>query len=219
MHIINFIFHIGVVLAVYNFLWWIVMLVFKILRGMGQKHIFEIYFIKAIRYLFLADVIFLVAIEESGGLLLLNYFIIAGLIMLVYFMGKIQKNQMKSSFFSVRTSGNIQGMNSIFNQIKPIFDIRYEILVVTLALGLYIFFLIFPGYAYNPIANWFLENIKGIEEAPIFGFIFKVIGFFFLVSVLLKMVNGIMTVLTGRGLSRRRNDDDDNHFDDYTEVE
>lgn len=220
MDLLIFIFRIGVVLAVYNFLWWLFMIGIKILRGNGEKQVFEVYFIKAVRYLFLVDVIFLFTIEQSGGVLAFNDYLLAGLIMLVYFVGKIQKKQVRNSFFNIRTSTGIGEMNNLFNRIKPIFDLRLEILVVVLAMGLFSVFYFFTEIAYNPIANWLVENIIGIEEAPVFGFIFKVIGFFFLVSVLMKLMQGVMTLLTGgRANKYPNNKRDDDGFDDYTEIE
>lgn len=220
MDLLNFIFRIGVVLAVYNFLWWLFMIGLKILRGSGEKQVFEVYFIKAIRYLFLVDVIFLFTIEQSGGTLLLNYYLFAGMIMLVYFVGKIQKKQVRNSFFNIRTSAGFGEMNNLFNRMKPIFNLRLEVLVVVLAMALFAVFYFFSQIAYNPIANWLVENIIGIEEAPVFGFIFKVIGFFFLVSVLMKLVQGVMTLITGGQVNYypKKNDRDDG-FDDYTEIE
>lgn len=220
MDLLNFIFRIGVVLAVYNFLWWLFMIGVKILRGNGEKQVFEVYFIKAIRYLFLVDVIFLFTVEQTGGLLSLNYYLFAGMIILLYFVGKIQKKQVRNSVFNIRSSTGVGELNNLFNRIKPIFDLRLEILVVVLAMVLYTVFYFFTQIAYNPIANWLVKNIIGIEEAPVFGFVFKVIGFFFLVSVLVKLMQGIMTLLTGGRVNKYPNNKRDNDdFDDYTEVE
>ncbi|PKR80863.1 hypothetical protein CW751_06745 [Brumimicrobium salinarum] len=224
MEVLNFIFRIGVILAVYNFLWWIIMLFLNVLRGGKPKMLFEVYLIKSVRYLFLVDVIFLFAIKQASGMLILNDILLAGMILLIYFIGKIQSKQQRQSIFQVRGQANIPGVQSFLNGIKPAFDIRLEIAVVVLAVSVLFGFYFAPHLASNTISNWFLESILNIEDTPVFGFIFKVIGFFFMMSVIFKIIGSIMTLLSGgnRGNQYDDQDDDDNgdddHFDDYTEV-
>lgn len=202
------------------------MLGIKLLRGNQSKQLFEVYLIKTIRYVFLADVIFLFCIEQAGGLVLLNDVLLGGLILLIYFTGKIQSKQKRQSLFNVRGSANVPGMNDFMNRFKPKFDIRYEILVVVLAMLVFGGFYFAPTWASNNISNWFLESILNIEDTPVFGFIFKIVGFFFLISVMLRIVNAVLTIITGGVQDTNHNalghddddDDDDDHFDDYTEV-
>lgn len=200
------------------------MLGINLLRGGRPKELFEIYFIKTIRYVFLADVIFLFGVQQAGGLVLLNDLLMGGLILLIYFTGKIQSKQQRQSLFSVRGKANIPGIGDILNKIKPAFDIRFEIGVVVLALAVFAGFYFAPYLASNAISNWFLESILNIEDTPVFGFIFKVVGFFFMVSVLMRIANAIMAILFGgnkRGESytdENSRDNNDDHFDDYTEI-
>lgn len=167
--------------------------------------------------MFLADVIFLFCIQQVGGVLLLNDVLIAGLILLIYFVGKIQSKQQRQSFLSFRGQANIPGMSDFVNRLKPAFDLRFEILVVVLSLLVFSGFYFAPDLAYNAISNWFLDSILNIEDTPVFGFVFKVIGFFFLLSVIMKITGGLMTLLSGGKQASRQNDDDD-HFDDFTEI-
>ena len=59
---------------------------------------------------------------------------------------------------------------------------------------------------------------------PILGFIFKVIGFFFLINILIKISNGILFLISGN-LSNKNihpNSDSSNkndEFDDYEEID
>lgn len=222
--LLNFIFRIGVILAVYNFLWWLIMTGINLLRGGRPRLLFEVYFIKTIRYVFLADVIFLFCVQQAGGLVLVNDLLLAGLILLIYFTGKIQSKQNRQSLFSVRGKANLPGIGDILNRIKPAFDIRFEIAVVVLALVVFGGFYFAPYLASNAISNWFLESILNIEDTPVFGFIFKIVGFFFMISVIMKVANAIMTILMGRTKSNKeypdekRDDKNDDHFDDYTEI-
>lgn len=194
------------------------MLLVNLLRGGRPKQLFEVYFIKAIRYVFLVDVIFLFSISQAGGILLINDLIISGLILFIYFVGRIQSKQEKQLFFTFRGQTNIPGVGDILKSMRPIFDLRFEVGVVVLALGIFIGFYFAPALAENKISNWFLESILNIEDTPVFGFVFKVIGFFFLLSVLMKVVGGILVVLSGGKTTTHQDQNDDNHFDDYTEV-
>ncbi|PWH81559.1 hypothetical protein DIT68_14620 [Brumimicrobium oceani] len=199
------------------------MLFIRVLRGGRPKILFEIYFIKTIRYVFLADVIFLFSIQQAGGLVLINDLLLAGLILLIYFTGKIQSKQERQSLFSVRGKANIPGFGDLLNRLKPVFDIRLEIGVVVLALAIFSGFYFAPHLASNTISNWFLESILNIEDTPVFGFIFKIVGFFFMISVLMRIANAIMAILMGSKKEADfaeddHKDNDDDHFDDYTEI-
>ena len=220
MEILNYIFRIGVILAVYNFLWWLIVLGINLLRGGGRKQLLEVYLTKAIRYTFLADVLFLFSMHQKGGLVELNSILITGLILLIYFVGKIQKKQKRQSFFAISGQANVPGMNDFIERMKPKFNLRYEAIVVFLAIGLFVGFYFKPTLASNAISNWFLNNILGIMDAPVFGFIFKVIGFFFMLSVILKIVGGFTSIITGRGYSNTidQNEKNDDDFDEYTEI-
>jgi hypothetical protein len=80
----------------------------------------------------------------------------------------------------------------------------------------------YPDYAFNGVSLWFKESILSIEKTPIFGWIFKLIGFFFLVSILLKVVNTFFLLISGKMLIQTRagfrKKDGDDRFDDFEEL-
>jgi hypothetical protein len=80
----------------------------------------------------------------------------------------------------------------------------------------------YPDYAFNGVSLWFKESILSIEKTPIFGWIFKLIGFFFLVSILLKVVNAFFLLISGKMLIQTRGGfrkkDADDRFDDFEEL-
>ena len=106
--------------------------------------------------------------------------------------------------------------------------------MILVAIGFYLLFVFIPETAFNPITNWFVESIINIADTPVFGFIFKVIGFFFLLRVLFRFIGGILQVLGLKSPvtfqaspfseidvdveeeNNKKKDDDD--FDDYEEV-
>src|SRR5690554_7280719 len=102
------------------------MMALNILRGGSPKQLLEVYIIKTVRYVFLADVMFLFCKEQASGQLLVNDLLIAGLILLIYFVGKIQSKQQRQSMFSIRGRANIPGMDDVLNRFKPVFDVRLE---------------------------------------------------------------------------------------------
>lgn len=218
VEILNFIFRIGVLLAIYNFLWWLINLGLSALRGGRRKMLPEAYLIKLVRYFFLVDVTFLFCLDNGLGGIDFDRVLIAGLVLLIYFIGKLQSNQMRRSLLSVR--GNMPGMEEMIKRMTPVFNVRYEIGVILIAVATFTLFIFYPSWASNPISNWFLESILDIEDTPVFGFIFKVIGFFFMASIIVKVTQGILSLFIRGDVKNDsdQTDDDDDHFDDFTEI-
>lgn len=216
MNLLDFIFRLGVVFAIYGFLWGIFELGILMFSAGRKRALGEIYFIKAVKYVFLADVTFLFCMDSSNSsMFVINQVIFSGIILLTYFIGKLQKSQNRSMFFK------IAGAN--LPQKQASFNLRAETIVIVLALGVFIAFWFFPEYASNPISKWFHDSIINIEDTPVFGFIFKVIGFFFLLSLIFKMVNTFTFLLSGGKVGNQppNNNDTNNNsdkFDDYEEL-
>lgn len=215
MNLLDFIFRLGVVFAIYGFLWGIFELGIRIIASGRQRSIPEVYLFRAVKYFFLVDVTFLFCLESiSSDMVVLNQVIFAGVILLTYFIGKLQKNQNKSMLFRFAGAGLPQKENN--------FHLKSEISIIVISLVIFGLFWYYPNYASNPISLWFHESIIDIEDTPVFGFIFKVIGFFFLLNLIFKMLGAITFVLNGGRLggnnTGNQNNSDDNHFDDYTEI-
>lgn len=212
MNLLDFIFRLGVVFAIYGFIWGLFEIGLRLLSAGRKRSLGEIYLVKGVKYIFLADVTFLFCFDGSNSTMyVVNQVIFSGLILLTYFTGKLQQNQNRSVLFKVAGLPTIQ----------PAFNLRAEMFVIILALLVFASFWFFPEYASNPISKWFHDSILNIEDTPIFGFIFKVIGFFFLLSLIFKMLNAFTFLLSGGkvgGKSQRKNDDQNDHFDDFEEL-
>jgi hypothetical protein len=219
MQIIELIFKIGVLLAIYGFIWFFINLLISLLSGGRKKSIGEVYFSKGVKSVFLVNVLFLYGMDSSQNGIDWFNMIISGLILLLYFIGQMQKDQQQAAMMD-----RFSGMLSVVSKTR--FNRKAEIIVVTIAFLVYTFFFFFPEFAKNPIAQWFYQQVTGLEKTPIIGFIFKLIGFFFLLGILLKITNGIMFLISGKpimnvsgsfktGNSRKENDDD---FDDFEEL-
>lgn len=210
MELLNFVFRLGVVFAIYGFLWGIIELAFLLLSAGRRRSIGEVYLIKGLKYFFLVDVTFLFCLERSdASMIVVNQLVFAGIILLTYFIGKFQNNQNKRLMFQMMGPG--------MPKQQLLFHARSEILVILLALLAFAFFGFYPEYATNPLSLWFHESIMNIEDTPVFGFIFKVIGFFFLINLIAKMINGINFILSGQAFKTPRRSKND-EFDDFTEL-
>ena len=205
MEILELTFQLGVFFAIYSFIWFFVDLGFMLLNGGKPRSLVETYFFKGIQYVFLVNVIFLFSIDmNSGSIALANLFPII-FILALYFIGKFQKSQnnvLMLSRMGIATS------TSKFNS-------KYEITIIILSLLVFIGFIFRPDIANNVVAFWFKESILDIESTAIIGFIFKVIGFFFLMSILFKTVNSFQYISESLINKNQRKDSD---FDDYEEI-
>lgn len=216
MDLIRLVFQLGVLFAIYSFIWFFIDLGLALLVAGRNRALPEIYLIKAVKYLFLVNVTFLFALEKNNTLSVIGV-IPSATVLVVYFLGKFQQKQRQAQVLS-QFGGKGFGLGLDF-------DRRYEIGVIALAVMLFILLLTFPEYAENNIATWFRQSIIDIEKTVIIGFIFKVIGFFFLLGMLLKMVNAFNYLISGRPLvdfqtymggKTTKNTKDD--FDDYEEI-
>ncbi|MNK28031.1 hypothetical protein D3C87_464000 [compost metagenome] len=223
MEFISLIFRLGVILAIFSFIWGILKFGFVLLRGgVPMSYPLGLAF-KTVQYLLIADVAILFCTDNPNGNLSTS--ITTGLILLMYFIGKVQNMQFKAMM-----SIQIQG-RALTEGPKPKMSIEFGI--VALAMAVFGFLLWKPEFAENAISNWFYRNIIDIENTPIFGFIFKIVGFFFTIGMLLRMLNALSVIFSGRAFGQRqqnsnsnnntgrndRNDRNDTHFDDYEEVE
>ena len=220
MEVIHLIFKIGVLLAIYGFIWFFINLLISLATGGRKKTVGEVYFSKGVKSIFLVNVLFLYGLDDGQNEIDLFNMIVSGLVLLLYFIGQMQKNERQAEMME-KYSNLLRGIgaNSRFNK-------KAEIIVLSLSILFYSSLFFLHDFAKNPIALWFYETVTGIEKTPLIGFIFKVIGFFFLLSILIKIFNGINYLLSGKPLlnvktgyyAGRKKDKDDDSFDDFEEV-
>lgn len=102
------------------------------------------------------------------------------------------------------------------------FNLRAEIILIVLSLLIFVGFWFKPEWASNPMSLWFHESILDIEDTPIFGFIFKIVGFFFLLGLINKMVSAFTFLLNGGRTNNPRppkNHDDQDDYIDFEEID
>lgn len=218
LELINLIFRLGVLFAIYGFLWFFIDMGLKILLGSRKRSLGEVYVIKTIKYLFLVNVTFLFCLQQlNEPEYHVNYMHVAPsfVVLMVYFLGKLQQNEQRIQLMSSFT----QGMKDVpFNR-------RWEISLIVLSALTFVGLVSYPQFSENAIAKWFQRSIIDIEETVIIGFIFKIIGFFFLIGLFFKMLNALnfivsgkpmVNVRTGFGSKKASNEDS---FDDYEEID
>lgn len=215
MELFQFIFRLGVVFAIFGFIWGLIDLMIMLISSGRKRQVGEIYIVKAVKYFFLVDVTFLICMNgEFTGFNSTSQLVFGTIVLLMYFIGKLQNGQNKQRMFQMATNGIMKSQGG--------FNIRFEIGIIIFALSVFVLFWFFPNYSENPLSLWFQDAIINIEDTPIFGFIFKLIGFFFLISIIFKMVNAFFFLISGQAFKQKSNNDDDNNrkdFDSFEEVE
>jgi len=211
MELLNFIFLLGVVFAIYGFIWSLINFGIMILGAGRKRSVAEAYIFKAIQYLLLVDITFLICYDNIiEGLNYNSQLVFGACVLLLYFVGKLQRRQNKQLFLKFYS-------NVIPNPLST-FRFWAEVLVIVIAVGVFILFCFKPLWAINSISVWFQDSILNIEDTPIFGFIFKVIGFLFLVNILFKVINSLFMLLSGRAFVANEDQSDEDHFDPYQEI-
>jgi hypothetical protein len=205
----------GVVFAIYGFIWVLIELGLAILRSGRSKTKLDEYLTKGVKYLILTDVTFLFCLDIENGEITLYRLVMASFVLLTYFLGKLQKDQRRNFLFK-----NLDGKSA-----TSTFDLKLEVGLISLNILIFTGFMFYPDYARNPLSLWFRSSILDIENTIIIGFVFKLIGFLFLAGMILKMINGIMFLLSGKPFIQAssyfgtNNSKSENKFDDYEEVE
>ena len=207
MEILGLTFQLGVFFAIYGFIWFFIDLGIKFITSGAVKSELSNYLVKGVKYLFLVNVIFLFSVSDTEAKIELRALVPVMLILFLYFVGKFQKNQNKNIFLSR------MGIQS--NAVQ--FNSRYEMVLIMLSLLVFILFILEPSIAQNNIAKWFKVTIIDIETTAIIGFIFKIIGFFFLLDILTKTINAFQFIIA-RIVSKAPSNNTDK-FDDFEEVE
>ena len=207
MEILGLTFQLGVFFAIYGFIWFFIDLGIKFITSGAVKSELSNYLVKGVKYLFLVNVIFLFSVSDTEAKIELRALVPVMLILFLYFVGKFQKNQNKNIFLSrIGIQSNAVQFNS-----------RYEMVLIMLSLLVFILFILEPSIAQNNIAKWFKVTIIDIETTAIIGFIFKIIGFFFLLDILTKTMNAFQFIIA-RIVSKAPSNNKDK-FDDFEEVE
>ena len=211
MILLTLVFKLGVRFAIFNFIWFFLELVHKMLTGMRPPFLAEHYILKALKYIFLVSITFSYCLEFAPNepVYVLNWqkLLPGGLILMLYLLGKFQKQQEQIQFLA--------GFQLPMQQ-KP-YSKNLEIALLVLSA------LTFTGLYLNPslteigILNWFEANMSSLEKAFLLGFIFQVLGFFFVLSILFRLLRIFRPKPPKSDIDADQHQDYD-QFTDYEEV-
>jgi hypothetical protein len=218
--IFDFAFRLGVLFAVFSFIWGMIRIGLSLIRNsIAEKSVVEEYSLKTLQYFFLVDVTFLFCLKSNASFeVLIQEFFLSFLLLTLYFIGKLQNKQKRTLMFSSIGSS----VGNTLNRFKPAFNLYAEISVLSFGLVMFIVFYFYPQLSQNPISNWFYSNVVSIENSFFLGFIFKIIGFFVILGIFNRLVNGIAFLLSGKPFLTSKisgsKKDEATTFDDFEEL-
>lgn len=196
MEVLRFIFGLGIAFSIFGFIWGFMMLLINSIRGNDQKsRQIQDYALRIIKYFLLVSVTANYIFKYQTGddaTLSVTYMVVGVLVLVLYLMGKLQKRVMFSQFSRHPLLARFS------TSIDPLVE-RY------LLIGSVVYFIIclqLPAMVDNGVVNWFTNSIVSIYDAPIIGWIFSVIAFFFLVNIIFRGANVIGSLLTGQPLNK-----------------
>ena len=186
MEILRYIFFLGIIYIVFSIIWFFIALLPKYILGAnahGGNRLLD-YIIKVAQYYFLASLTAIEAFEwvskeqisnQSGPM----FIIVGGVILYLYLAGKVERSQVMFEFRS-----NLGGIS-----MKS--PLKYEHHLVGITLVFYALSFKYLFLIDNPLNRWFLENINDFYSTIIIGWIIGFIGFFFLLSMIIKGIGFI----------------------------
>lgn len=213
MDFLSLVFRLGVVLAIFSFIWALIQFGIALLQAGRQTPYAISICLKIVQYFLLADVTVMFCYSSQQALN--ESLIFSGFILLIYFLGKISAARNRFVMIQVQSSFGAPKQQKI--------DMRLESIPLIIGIASFVFFALNPEFAENPAASWFYSNITGIEKTPVFGFIFKIVGFFFSLTIILRLISAFTLILSGQAFQRKDDgnppEDNSDHFDHYEEVD
>jgi fucose 4-O-acetylase-like acetyltransferase len=105
------------------------------------------------------------------------------------------------------------------------FNRQWELALIIVSAFAFAGLVFYPQISENIISMWFQRSIVDIENTVLIGFVFKAVGFFFLIGLFFKMLNALNYIISGKpmvnvrtGFSTKKESNDDS-FDDFEEID
>jgi hypothetical protein len=209
MILLTLLFKLGVRFAIFNFIWFFLELAHKMLTGMRPPFLAEHYILKAIKYVLLVSITFAYCLEfapnEPTYVLNWQKLVPGGLILMLYLLGKFQKQQEQIQFLA--------GFQMPIQQ-KP-YSKNMEIALLVLSALTFTGLYFYPQLTEIGLLQWFESNMHSLEKAFLLGFVFQVLGFFFVLSVFFRLIRAFSPKPPQSG---PQDTQDSDQFTDYEEV-
>ncbi len=215
MSILNFIFLLGINFAIFGFIWGIFKLILSFFifnnRYNNQIH----YILRIIKYFFLVSVTanFIMVTHQNKEIISSHTIkiVVGSMVIGLYLLGKLQKRAIFAKLSKI---------NSPF--VKKFgfeFDPKIERFLILGSITYFIFALLKPEILNNKLINWLTETILEINNTPLIGFIFKVIGFFILINILFRAFRILNDIFQGKKINEAFSDKNSNIDVHYYEEE
>jgi hypothetical protein len=210
MEIMEYIFYLGVVYIVFSMIWGFFMLILNMVTMGQRKGIFEEYLLRTSKYYFIVALTVMVTQfpDRMPDLTAVQMNITGLIVLFLYLLGKVQSNRMR---FKIQ-SGVMGNLNVRAEKPNP----KVELAFLLGSLVLYSLCIAEPKVALNDITLWFFNAIWDIYDTIIIGWIIKIIGFFFLLSILFRAIAVIQVCIaklngtdTKQNNTRQQQDYDD----------
>ena len=194
MSLINFIIHLGIIFVIFGFIWGIFKYIISMFTNGSQKSNQSEYLAQIIKNVFLVAVTanFVQATNDAYISSTTFRIIISSFILGLYLLEKMQ-NRNKYAQFSNVGNGFLNGLSTTFDQ-------KQERMLLIGSVSLFVLFLMFPFLVNNGLINWFNAAIEGLNNAFLIGFVFKIIAFFSVVSLIMRGANIIGKIVSGESI-------------------
>jgi hypothetical protein len=208
MNIIKLIYFFGIVITIFNIIWFFIGWLIKLLFADGKNFSQVNKLVQLVGISLLSSVMALQTLEftqqnnlSSIGITFLNT--IGALIIYAYVIEKTHQSALKVSLFA-------QGANIRLSNQLP----KWSVLV---ALAMYVLSILWAELAYNPINKWFYSNIYDIYDTFLLKLIFGIIAVFFVLNMLSKAFAATLALFAPK--KNNNTTTNDNEFDEFEVVE
>lgn len=197
MEVLYFIFGLGIAFSIFGFLWGMIMLLVSfVTRSISERTQVQFYVLRIVKYFFLVSVIanYIIKYEAGSGgdnTVAVSNMVVGTIVLALYLLGKLQKRTLLNQF----------SKNRLVSMLAPPIDPKVERYLLSGSIVYFVFCLQYPVLVDNAVVNWFTESIVNIYDTPIFGWIFALIAFFFLINIIFRGANVIGSLLTGQPIN------------------
>ena len=209
---LEFIFHIGVIVTVFGLLrFFIFLFLFLSNPAIYQSRVFmniyrtlDFYFV--ISCISLYSYQFLSFKDDKTSYLLL--LISGGITLFFYLLGRVKSHQLQFNIQLNREQIKLTETTQLQQQ-----------LFIGGGLVLYFLSLTYPNVFYYPFLDALLNFIHSIYEVPVIGWVIGLVGFFFMMSTIFKSMNAVSNFFSKRNrFEETYEEKESDKFDDYTEL-
>ncbi|MDA9262020.1 hypothetical protein N9P38_01515 [Flavobacteriales bacterium] len=181
---LKFAFLLGIVFISFNLIWFLFTSLLKM--TLGETGNIEKYILRVSQSYFLASVSALATVNYAKSFQSSTFLIIAGAVVLfLYLINKIEQRK-RMMQFSMQLNREYVGFNSS--------TLKFDIIIAFTTVAFYLFAVNNPVIVDIGINNWLFERINWLSNAFFIGWIIKIIGVFFIISIFVRGMNSFQTI-------------------------